>query len=193
MNRGLFFYLMPVCLIIASLLQSTTTNRLQVRGVKPDLVLLLVLIGTLLYGSRSGVFWAFVGGIGVDLFSGGPLGSSSLALMAATLVVGVGHRTLSRYNLLVPLGAVIAGTLVYGMSYLGILVVLEALTNWLAGQGATLDIVRPDLPLPLWPALYWPTVQDVVLPALFYNTVLMLLLTPLLNRVPESQDVAAGR
>jgi rod shape-determining protein MreD len=189
MNRGLFYYLMPILLLFASLLQSTTTNRIQVRGVKPDLVLLLVLVGTLIYGSRSGLLWAFIGGIGLDLFSGGPLGSSSLALIAATLIVGSGHRTLSRYHLLVPLGAVIAGTLVYGMSYLGILVVLEELTNWLALQGAQLEIVQPDLPLPLWPALYWPTVQTVVLPALFYNTALMLLATPLLNRVPESQDV----
>lgn len=189
MNRGLFYYAMPLFLIIASLLQSTAANRIQVRGVKPDLVLLLVVVGTLIYGSRSGLLWAFIGGIGLDLFSGGPLGSSSLALIAATLVVGIGHRTLSRYHLLVPLGAVAAGTLVYGMSYLGILVVLEELTRWMARQEVTLDIVRPDLPLPLWSTLYWPTIQDVVLPALFYNTVLILLATPLLNRVPESQDV----
>jgi hypothetical protein len=105
MNRGLFYYLMPLLLLFASLLQSTTTNRIQVRGVKPDLVLLLVLVGTLIYGGRSGLLWAFIGGIGLDLFSGGPLGSSSLALIAATLLVGIGHRTLSRYHLLVPLDA----------------------------------------------------------------------------------------
>lgn len=189
MNRGLFFYLMPLLLIIASLLQSTVTNRLLVRGVKPDLVLLLVMIGTLIYGGRSGMLWAFIGGIGLDLFSGGPLGSSSLALMATAVVVGVGHRTLSRYNVLVPLSSAMLGTLVYGVVYLAIWIVLEGLTNWAASQGIALDIVRPDLSAPLWPTLFWPTVQDIVIPAIFYNTALMLLLIPVLNRVPEHQDL----
>ena len=91
--------------MLAGLLQSTAAARLEIRGVKPDLVLLLLVLGTLIYGSRSGLVWAFVGGIALDIFSGGPMGASSLALMAAVLVAGLGHRTLSRYNLLVPLGA----------------------------------------------------------------------------------------
>jgi rod shape-determining protein MreD len=188
MNRGWFFYLMPFLLLAASLLQSTAASRIQVRGVKPDLVLLLVVVGTLIYGSREGLLWAFIGGLALDLFSGGPLGSSSLALMAATLVAGVGYSSLSRYHLLVPLSAIALGTLVYGVSYVGILLALEALANFPALAEVPLDLVRPDLDLPLWSTLFGPTVQYIVLPALFYNTVLMLLITPVLNRVPERQE-----
>ena len=92
---------------LAALLQSTALTRLAIGGVKPDLVLLLVIVGTLLYGARVGIVWAFVGGLFLDIFSGGPMGSSSLALMAAAAIAGVGHTTLSRFNVLVPLGAIV--------------------------------------------------------------------------------------
>jgi rod shape-determining protein MreD len=157
--------------LTAGLLQSTTVTRIKIYGVKPDLVLLLVVIGTLVYGSRSGLLWAFIGGLALDIFSGGPMGASSLALMAAVLVAGFGHRTLSRYNLLVPIGAMALGTLVYAATYLSILAVLEYF-----------QVAHQFLPL-------WPTVQNIVVPALVYNTTLMILLLPLLNRLPESQDL----
>ncbi|RIK44818.1 MAG: rod shape-determining protein MreD [Chloroflexi bacterium] len=185
MNRTLLSYLMPLLLIIASLLQSTAANRVEIRGVKPDLVLLLVVAGALIYGSRAAIVWAFIGGIALDLFSGGPLGSSSLALIAAALVVGVGHHTLSRFNVLVPVTATALGTLVYGATYVAILAALEGLTGWLTLQGIALDLVQPDLPVSLWATLFWPTMQIVVLPAVFYNTALSVALIPLLNQVPE--------
>jgi rod shape-determining protein MreD len=188
MNRGLLFYSMPLLLLVAALLQSTAANRILVHGVKPDLVLLLVLIGSLIFGSRSGIFWGFWGGIALDLFSGGALGSSSLALIAASLAVGSGHRTLSRYNIIVPIAAVAVGTLVYGLVYLGLLIALEGLAAWSAQQGVVLNILRPDLSAPLWVGLARPALEDIIVPTLFYNVALMLLLAPLLNRMPESPD-----
>lgn len=171
MNRGLFYYLMIPLLLLLCLVQSTIASRMKLGGVKPDLVLILVLVGTLLYGARSGVLWGFIGGIGLDLFSGGPLGASSLALMAAALVAGLGHRPLSRFNILVPLGAAALGTLVYAGVYLGLLAALTA-SGWF------------ERPLP-----FLDTARFIVLPAMLYNTAIMLLLIPLLNRMPESQDI----
>jgi rod shape-determining protein MreD len=170
-NRGALYFAMIPLLTLAALLQATAAGRFKIYGVKPDLVLLLVVIGTLVYGSRPGVVWAFLGGLALDVFSGGPMGSSSLALMAAALVAGLGHRTLSRFNLLVPLAAVAGGTVVYAGAYLLILAVLEYL-----------DVVQHRMPLQLM-------VQNVVVPAVVYNTTLMVLLIPLLNRIPESQDL----
>lgn len=171
MNRGALYFMMFPLLAAACLFQATAAGRIKIYGVKPDLVLLLVVIGALVYGSRPGVVWAFFGGLGLDLFSGGPMGSSSLALMAAAMVAGFGHRTLSRFNMLVPLVAIAAGTLVYAGAYLSILAVLQYL-----------DVTDHRLP-------WLSTVQSVVVPALVYNTTLMVLLVPLLNRIPESQDL----
>ena len=175
---SLYYFMIPA-LAVAALLQSTTANRLAIVGVKPDLVLLIVLIGTLVYGLRPGLVWAFIGGLFLDIFSGGPMGSSSLALMAATLVAGLGHRTLSRYNLMVPVGVVIAGTLVYSLVYIGILYGLDALSN-LTG------LIAFRHPVPIW-----ATFQYVIAPSMLYNAILMLFFTPLLNRIPESQESIA--
>jgi rod shape-determining protein MreD len=155
----------------ACLLQTTAATRIKIYGVKPDLVLLLVVCGTLVYGSRVGLVWAFLGGLGLDIFSGGPMGSSSLALMAAALAVSFGHRTLSRFNVLVPIVAIVAGTLAYAGAYLGILAVLQYL-----------DVTEHQVPV-------FATVQNVVIPAVVYNTTLMVFLIPFLNRIPESQEL----
>jgi rod shape-determining protein MreD len=179
MRRGTLYYLMVPLMAVAALLQSTAFNRLTIAGVKPDLVLLLVVVGTLLYGPRAGIVWAFVGGLFLDVFSGGPLGSSSLALMAAAVVAGFGHTTLSRFNVFVPLGAIILGTLTYGVVYTGTLLALNGLID-LTG----VDALHHRLPL-------WETVQQVVLPSIAYNTVLMLLLIPILNRIPETPETVS--
>lgn len=171
MNRGVFFYLMIPLLLLLCVVQSTVASRMKLGGVKPDLVLILVLIGTLLYGARLGVLWAFIGGVGLDLFSSGPLGASSLALMAAALVAGFGHRPLSRFNIFVPLTAAALGTLVYAFVYLGLLATLKA-AGWFVRELPILDMVR-----------------FIVLPAVVYNTAIMLLAIPFLNRMPESQDI----
>ena len=171
MNRGVLFYLMIPLLLLLAVVQSTAASHWQLGGVKPDLVLLTVIVGTLLYGGRSGILWAFVGGVAVDLFSSGPLGTSSLAMMAAVLVVSIGHRPLSRYNPLVPLAAAVLGTLVYSSAYLAILALLNSM-----------DWFKRDLP-------FLEAMRFIVLPALLYNAALMFLILPLLNRMPESQDL----
>lgn len=179
MGRSTLYYLMIPLMAIAALLQSTAFTRLTIGGVKPDLVLILVVIGTLLYGPRVGVLWAFIGGLFLDILSGGPLGSSSLALMAAAVVAGIGHTTLSRFNVLVPLAAIIFGTLVYGLVYAGILLALGGLNDAL-----NTDALRRQFP-------FWETVQAVIVPATIYNTVLMLLLIPVLNRIPETPETVS--
>ncbi len=171
MNRGALYYLMIPLLLLLALLQSTTVARFKVAGVKPELVLLMIVIGALVYGARPAVLWAFVAGIGLDLFSGGPLGASSLALMASALVAGLGHRPFSRFNALVPISAIALGTLAYAAVYLSILTVLNA-------TGLS------SLQLPLL-----ETIRDIVLPVTLYNTVLMIVVLPFLNRLPESQDL----
>lgn len=176
MARGLLYYLMIPLLALAALFQSTAAGRLALRGVKPDLVLLLVLIGVLLYGPRIGLVWAFFGGIFLDVFSGGPMGASSLALMAAVFITGLGYRTFSRYHLLVPIGVSVVGTVVYGVTYLGVLTALDGFAGL-----ASLDLPQRELP-------FWPTVQFVIVPAVLYNTTLMILAIPFLNRLPETQE-----
>ncbi len=180
-RRDLVYYLMIPGLFIAALLQSTMLVRIEVRNVKPDLVLLMVLVGTLIYGIQAGMLWAFIGGIALDLFSGGPMGSSSLALMAAALVAAPGHHTLSRFNVLVPLSVAALGTLVYGITYIVVLFALDFTMKLPFLQGVQVEGIQYLLP-------FVPTFEYVVLPSVAYNTLVMLALIPLLNLVPETTD-----
>ncbi len=182
-RRDYVYYAMIPLLLLAAILQSTALSRIQVLNVKPDLVLLMVICGTLVFGVRHSIVWAFAGGIAIDLFSGGPFGVSSLALMAAALVASPGHRTLSRFNLFVPLAAAALGTLAYGFTYMALLALLNITVTLPLFAGFGLLATRSTLP-------FLPTVQYVLLPSMAYNTLLMLLLTPLLNLAPESHDAA---
>lgn len=126
-------------------------------------------------GSKPGVIWAFVGGIFVDLFSGGPMGSSSLALIGAAMLAGLGH-TVSCFNVLVPIGLMVLSTVVYSLIYIWVLNLLAALSKIAILQQYPI----PGIELPM--AL---TMQSVVLPIAVYNGLIILLLTPLLNRVSD--------
>ena len=181
-RRDILYYLVIPALFVAALMQSTLMLRAEIGNVKPDLVLLIVLVGTLIYGAQKGLVWAFVGGLALDLFSGGPMGSSSLALIAAVLVASPGHATLSRYNFVVPLTAAALGTLVYGLTYMGVLGALSVLGEFPFVDNLGLVIAQGSLP-------FGPTMQYVVAPSVAYNTILMLVLTPFMNMVPEAHDV----
>lgn len=181
-RRDILYYLMPLLLFVAALVQATLLLRVQVANVKPDLVLILVIVGTLIYGGKNGIVWAFVGGLALDLFSGGPMGSSSLALIAAAVVASPGHRTLSRFNVIVPLAAIALGTLAYGATYIAVLTLVEVIVILPFFSGLGLTPVHYGLG-------FLPTLQYVVLPAMAYNTLVVLALTPALNLVPESHDV----
>ncbi len=51
-------------------------------------MLLVVLAWTVVRGVDEGLVWGFVGGLVVDLLSGGPLGATMLALLAAAFLAG---------------------------------------------------------------------------------------------------------
>lgn len=166
MNRtSLYFFMVPVLGIVA-IVHSVVMPRLAVAHVRPDVMVLLVVIWALLYGGQGALQIGFVAGLWMDVLSGGPMGGSSLALMAVAVVTGFFYSRFFRSNLLVPLAAIVAGTLVYSYFYWALLAVTEHL-------------------LPVW-----ETTTRLILPAAVYNGAIMLLLTPLLNRLPEQQEVA---
>lgn len=126
MAKGVASLWMVPFLGLLSMFQASLTGLVTIYGVKPELVLLLVLVWSLLFGGTSALVWAFVGGIWLDIFSGGPMGASSIALMIASLIGVMGYRSLSRFNILVPIFIVILGSLTFSLVYLGILEFLDS-------------------------------------------------------------------
>jgi rod shape-determining protein MreD len=70
------------------LIQSTLLSRVSLWGARPDLMLLVVLIWAFVRNVDEGLVWGFIGGLVVDLLSGGPVGGTSLALSAAAFLAG---------------------------------------------------------------------------------------------------------
>jgi len=93
----------------------------KVGGVKPDLVLLIVISWSLLRGSREGVLWGLFGGLCLDLFSGAPLGASSIGLMTVGLLAGESEANI-KGTLLLPVFLAPLGTVIY---YSVLLIVFE--------------------------------------------------------------------
>lgn len=148
----------------ATVVQVVAVPQLKVNGVHPDLILLLVVARSMVAGGPSAVVWGFVGGLWMDLFSGGAMGASSLALMAAALLTGIGHNAIFRRNLIVPSVSAFAGSLLFSLVYLTIMAV----------TGHRIPAA--------------PVVAEIVLPAALYNAAAMLLVAPFLNRLPERAD-----
>jgi rod shape-determining protein MreD len=69
--------------------QVTLLNFFLVLGVKPDLLLMLVVFNAFLRGSREGALAGFLGGILMDLANGSYIGMNALALLTVGYLMGL--------------------------------------------------------------------------------------------------------
>lgn len=143
-------YLTMLLLFGLAVAQSTVLPHLPLWGVRPELVLMAVVSWSILSGAEEGMLWALIGGVLLDLFSAGPMGLHTLALLGIAFLSGLGQRALFRSDLLMPLLIIPLATLGYELILFGGLY----LTGWHAPLGG-----------------YWNT---VIVPVVGANTVLML-------------------
>jgi cell shape-determining protein MreD len=80
--------------------------------VKPNLVLVSVVLVTTTFGFEAGVVWAFVAGLVANLLIPEPLGSIPLALLAVSALAAGGGRVLGRLVWVYPIAAAFVGSLV---------------------------------------------------------------------------------
>jgi len=124
-------------------------------GVKPDIVLLLVVSWSIIRGAMEGVVWGFIGGLALDLFSGAPLGVSALILVAVGLLTNLGESNLLKSNMVLPL---LAGFLA-SCAYEGAQMLALQAFGWNLSLGEAITrVVLPSslLNAVLMPGVYWP-------------------------------------
>jgi rod shape-determining protein MreD len=80
--------------------------------VKPNLVLVAVVLVATVVGFLPGITWAFVAGLTANLLVGDPLGSIPLALLVVAVLVAGGSRVLGRMVWIYPVIATFAGSIV---------------------------------------------------------------------------------
>lgn len=148
-------YLVVPALFLAVVLQASAVPHLRVWGVFPDLPLVIVVSWSMLRGSRSGLVWGLIAGLFVDLLSGTPAGAATVALGAVGFLAGMVRRTALRVQVLLPVLAVVAATLLYDLALLLGMQLFGRTVLWLETLGR---IILPSaaLNLLLLPALYFP-------------------------------------
>ena len=131
---------------------------LAIMGVKPDLMLLMVISWSLLRGAGEGMIWALVGGIGLDLVSGAPFGTSTVALVVLSLVAGLGELSVFRTHIALPLIAILIASLAYNLFFLLLLYARGCSIAW---PDSLIKVVLPStlfnvlLSPFVYKALYW--------------------------------------
>jgi rod shape-determining protein MreD len=155
-RHAINLYLTVPLLTGLALIQSTLLSRVSLWGARPDLILLVVLIWAFVRNVDEGLVWGFIGGLVVDLLSGGPLGGTSLALLAAAFLAGQswGQGLGSPVARLLILA--LAGVVVYHLVLLIVMAWTGHAVDWgfallrVAGPSALLNILlAPFLRQPL--------------------------------------------
>ena len=100
--------------------------EIEVAGVRPNLMLVAVVLVTALAGFGPGVVWAFAGGVTANLISTAPLGSIPLSLLLVSALVAGGDRVLGRLIWLYPLLAAFAGSVLADLVMIGVFRLLGA-------------------------------------------------------------------
>lgn len=94
------------------ILHAAIAPVIVVGGVKPNLVLVAVVLATVLLGFLPGITWAFVAGLAANLLVGQPLGSVPLTMLLVAALAAGGARLLGRMIWVYPVSAVFVGSMV---------------------------------------------------------------------------------
>ena len=105
-------YLSPLVAVIVGIVHAGLAPVIVVRGVKPNLLLVAVVLVTCLAGFMPGITWAFVGGLTVNLLVGEPLGSVPLMLLLVAALIAGGSRALGGLVWIFPVAAAFVGSIV---------------------------------------------------------------------------------
>jgi len=100
-------------LVALGVLQTSVIPSFAIAGIRPALVLMSSITLATVSDDARALYWAFVGGLLVDLLSATPLGVNALIFTLIVYVVGGQGRRFDRANLLFPVAAGAAATLLY--------------------------------------------------------------------------------
>lgn len=110
--------------LLTLVLQATVVPLMAIGGIRPDLLLIIVVSSALLQGKEQGVGLGFFAGLLQDLASGNIFGLNSLSKLATGYLAGSMERNVFKENVLLPVLAIIMFTLFNSILMLLILFML---------------------------------------------------------------------
>jgi rod shape-determining protein MreD len=103
-------YLSPLLAVVAGIVHAGLAPVIIIGGVKPNLVLVAVVLVTCLFGFVPGLVWAFVAGLTANLLVGEPLGAVPLSLLVVAAAVAGGGRLLGGFSPAYAIAAAFVGS-----------------------------------------------------------------------------------
>lgn len=111
--KDILFY--TVLFFVAVILQTTVLHFLQIGGVKPDLLLIIVILAAVMRGKRMGAGLGFIYGLLEDLLVGKYIGLQALTKMLTGYFIGRLERRIFSDNVFVPVVVGALGTLIHSV------------------------------------------------------------------------------
>jgi rod shape-determining protein MreD len=134
------YFTIPFLFLLA-IFQATAAPQIRIGGGSLNVLLLCIMSWEQIEARGEGYGWAFIGGLAMDLISGGPFGASILGLLAATFVANRLSSGLFRDRLFLPLVTAVAGTFAYNGVYLLLLRIFGVPVNW---ADAIVQVIVPS-------------------------------------------------
>jgi rod shape-determining protein MreD len=113
-------YIGPLLAVIVGIVHAAIAPVVVIADVKPNIVLIAVVLVTCLWGFLPGITWAFLAGLTANLLVSDPLGSIPLALLVVAVVAAGGARILGQAAWIYPILAVAIGSVVADLIVLGL-------------------------------------------------------------------------
>lgn len=118
MKKGTRALVYGICIVIILILQSTVAGKIEIFGVKPNLMLIFIVSVALIGGSVQGAAVGFALGLMQDIMSGKLIGFYSLLGMYLGLIMGTVNKRLYRENFFIIIFFTFVSTIIYeGLVY----------------------------------------------------------------------------
>ena len=111
-SRSRMSDLSPLLAVVTGIVHAGLASVIVIGGVKPNLVLVAVVLVTCLAGFLPGITWAFLAGLTANLLTSAPLGSIPLEMLVVAALVAGGARLLGGLVWIYPIAAAFVGSIV---------------------------------------------------------------------------------
>lgn len=158
-----------VILIVAYLLQCTLFSKLQLGGIKPNLILIVTAAFGFMRGQREGMLVGFFGGLMVDIQFGDIIGFYALIYLAVGFVNGLFEQLYFDEDIKLPLFLIAGSEFIYGIVIYFLMFLMRSDFNF----------------------LYY--LNQIILPELIYTIGVTLILYPLILHMNQRLEIEEKR
>jgi rod shape-determining protein MreD len=161
------FLAVPLMMIL-TVLQTAVLPYFPLFGVTPSLPFLVALAWGLIRGVNEGVFWAFIAGFFMDLFTAAPVGGLALTYMIAIFAASVVNDVLPTNRTVIPMLLAAMATIIQKLLYAIFLAIFGySIVQVIAASLLPTVLLNTFLLLPIYWLLYliqrtiWPKPVEI--------------------------------